>query len=1742
MALQRSPFSKPATGNTTPPNPFLPDQSKAITLGSGPIPSSVLPGQKTNLYEEKNQLENAYYTALAKIASSNVSDRTKKQLQRTLEVKYKQGGFVQPGDVSQATSWKGILSASAQAAFAPIKVIGETTSLVSRTLQSATKEIADGIYHNFNANDPNAPKMSWNDFVSQAKNKDFKLVHTGVKWVDSTLDFVTDVAFDPSTYLGVGELQFIGKSGRLALAAKLGTEEMMTKYPSLVGSLDNIMRYGVAAVPKDVRAAEGIGYGVRFAGKMIPKTEALASVFVGGPDSLSLATRVRTGIGDMIAKSEKLNAGRLALTPSTKVGLVTKMVGRDKGLSDSVVAQEVAHWTASKFGKGYKTEAYAKNLFNIRDTIRSYKSLPEADKSLVVGLIENTDLAVPSHLKDIVDNYRGWQSSLRDGVNAIYSKFNADFSARMNDIGFVDDFIHHRITPDALKYIFSSAGERSGYFKTGDLTVAEIGGATGTAMHRTISAPKILEDGTTQYSKFMGENITSKNVIQEVNAIFRKKTGLDADFFQNDLVAIADSYAYSMAAARGREAYYRRLMDYGDNIIKVINTKSVPNKELVGNLQRIAGGLAKTRIQLTNTIKAGEKAVGKSIDNAVARANRILDNKAAETAANAKTISAVEQKLATLEGELAVAAEAAKSVSADERGAFYDIHKALYEDVLSLRRAIRNGDALEKASYDELKRIYMDIYPQRKNLPKTVSELVDGIVRAQGGTETKAYRELSKRLDVLRKQIETIPDMDAGALNEMIAIEQKLTNDIAGHEVLGNVRLNADYSPDGFLYGSWEDLTPREFDPSFVGTPYRVLSTQPVVPGGPDMTVDEIAGFRKAFMGDSNSVAVHALETSAVHDMRDPANFQDFWMPENGFGDAISLSMRRAGLDDSADAWDMAWRDAIETGSVDPTFDAVYPELGDIMGLTGTMVTAKHGAGVVDDNFLVQSFDTLRDMLNNVAAVNSIENSDMVAGQMLDDVLGYMSEQSFGKPMLLPSQTIYGVDNPMADGAYSVIVPENFSYAQHHGGGVLEGKTTSPVHFVKDNEFVGAIMNNDLHSVALDASEKLGQTLENTAVLQGMKEQRDIAVQEFNKIRGQKGSAAAHASKRMKETDAAWAQWNESQTINVTVKGKERTLTRDQALDILNASQAQLNSKAVKYEADVLARERGAVKGIEGRLQGQRERLSTLLNQKQVLEKWNDTAGAYLRAEIDDFLKVVALKPPAGAAATETRKWGQQVIDRLNQIKTLQGSKEATALERVFTTLYANEAQLAYHDAFMAPAAQQAIDLASAGSLLPKAIDDIQAGWEAIANTGLQMPKEYADVIKPNLMKLRNRANQGLFKTVLEKYQSVFKVYATMSAGFAVRNGLSATFMNTVAGVDAKHQLLGIDAAIQYRRKGATKWIDALGNKVNKDMAGESMRAVYATGRGISDEFMSPQVVGALGKLTDNPLTRGFGAMNTFVEDSVRFAMAYDTLAKGGTFDDAVYRISRYHFDYSDLSKVDEEVKRFLIPFWIWTTRNIPLQMTEQLMRPGAYNAYENLRNRNPIAGDVLVPKWLAEQGPISLGGNMLLNPDLPQNRLYSTATGLLDPKKLAGQANPLIKVVMELIADKQLAMDIPFTDKFQDARGLDKALAAIGAATGIDALGYRDAQGNLQVNPRASYALSTLLPPVATAERLTGGIAGGKTTYQERQLSSLLSWLGIPIRNLGEQQQRGEAINRQFQIADLLKELARKGVIQSGG
>ena len=1769
MAVSRSPFNKKPTSSTdtTLPkqssaglNPFQSEGEESESLfqtlqglgAAGTVKSGGGSEQlKSTVRQEKHRLDRAYRSSLAKIARSSTLDQKGKDKARKRLTDLYNTGMTQ--EQPDSSAWSMVKGLAGDVVTAPAKVVStalDISSTASRYIQSGVKEAADLTYMFFDAGtagrNANGPRGSWSDFINQGKDKNFRLMpQTGVGWLDKTIDIGIDIATDPLTYVGVGSLKYVGAAGRSELMVKLGTTEMLAKHPQLVGKLAEIGKYGAAAVPKEVRAAEGIGYGVRYMGQIVPKTEFIAGALTGKKGVIT-AARLGTGKAARTAGVVTKTTGKF--TPSSRKAMKMAGIGYNAGLSDKQVVEEVAHYTAQRFAKGYKSEAYRKNVGGVKDLLKEIREAGATNK--VYKLVESPEEFAKStdvQLKDFATRYMAWQDEVRSGVNNIRLKFNTDYGANMKEIGFVDDYLHHKMTDKAFRFAYGEKGQATGFFRDADLTPMELGQNTGAAMHRTLRAPEVQPDGTVKYSKFMDEDVVLDDnfptVVDKVNEIFRRKSGEEYDFFETDIFAIADSYAYSMGAARGREAYVRRLLDYGGDVARVINTKVVPDKDLVASLTGVHAGLVKVRNRLAAKVTTGQVIAKTKAEDALKTAGKVLEEKDAKKFLLDTDIKNITTALDDLEVKLNNALINAGVKNEAERGAFADVHRVLIDQVRTLRSAIEFGRVEEQVAYDILKDIFLKVRPDAKRIPKSATELYNAVARAQGINDPQELKELTKRLKSLQSQLADTPPVDADELNDLLDIERQLTEQIEGYRVLGDVKMEADYADDGLLYARFDDLIERPYDPDAEPV-LRVMDTRPIAGTDGLSTSDEISGMRRAQLSDPNTVAVHALPTSEIMDMRTPEAFNAFWDLKNGVGDAVGYALNRAGIDPE-NAWASVLDDLLDGDIMDPMFEQVYPEMASIMELIVGLSRSEFPHDAVDDELIIGVFKTLDDLFMDAAYSIGREGSEVVSKQMWTDFMMAMAnETAKGKnytPILFPSKVLHGFDNDVADGAYSLLLPDEFNYAMRYGqktvgDDLIEG-TATPVSFTNENEFVRSIVDADYHTASLEVnslSEELGSVIQTQQTQQFM---REGVAEEAKRTGRQIGNVKSVGSRRVKAAERAMKQYEQSGLITIRDEsGKRLNVTVEEATRILTRSEEKLNNKIVALEEKLLAGTERVTGPIQRDINYHRQRLVTLVDQKRVIEKWNASTGDALRADIDALSMAIHTNAPAGVAGTNSREWSRKVTERINNIAKLEGTGVKDAWERVSMQLASDEAKLVMYDSLIIPGAMDDITAAGFAGLA----DDILDGWTAIESTGVQIPKEFADVLKPNIAKMRKMANSNEYLNIYKRYNQIFKIYATMTPGFVVRNAMSATFMNKVAGVDNKAILDGTKAMIAYHKHGPEKWLDVLKitDPVERTMYQDGIRAVMATGRGIQSDFIVPSLKGSVGeKIVNNKATEMLGRANEFTENSVRFPMALDSLRKGYKYDEAIYRITRYHFDYTDLSSFDEGMKNF-IPFWVWTSKNLPLQMTEQLIHPKMYMNYERLQRENPVASDVVLPSWLGEMGPMGLGGSTVLAPDLPQLRLQSTAKSLADPRRLLGQANPLVKLPIELLGDKQLAMDIPFTDKYEEAKGADKAIAALASMLGVDAIGQRDAEGTLTINPKVNYALGNLIPTLGTAQRLSGGAIGGKATYNERMLTSWLTAAGVPVRNVGPRQQRGELINRQFKLAKEIKDLSKKGKV----
>jgi hypothetical protein len=1596
------------------------------------------------------------------------------------------------------------------------------------------------------------------DMVNQAKDPDWGLKKTVIakrnvernKFIGSAQNLIAEEITKPLNYVtGVGQVQYVGKAGRIALAAKFQTVEMIAKYPVLADKANEITRIGMWAIPREIRLAEGINTGLRLAGKPVQWTEPVADV-IGKGWALT-----RAQIGDISRATASLpfkvkgfDVVPALVTPASRiaVGVAGRKVKGEYVLSNAGAIRGLAGWSAANAGKGETGFAYIGFKSQVKEIIDEAREQGVASK--LISLIEDPELPRTVIEDGLVKRYKAWQDDSYKAIEQQYKRFGVDFGTDIPDFSFINNYVHHTISKDAKNWIRMAKGfdTKTGVkaaFNVNNLSHDEIVTVGAPLKYRSLKAGE----------EFMGRTL-EKGGIDEINKIFKEVTQTDINFFETDIGSIADSYANSLAKQKGREVFTRRLMAYGEDAAQKLLDNEIPNKNLANELIKSHKGLVAVR----NSLRLGAANQRQTLRDIVGRGMKYADDLVKENLKQRKLtereIKATVAKLRALEFDLSRARTMASTVEVSMRENFDSAHSVLLAQVKELRQAIEIGDGGLAEVRTTLQQTYMAMFPNSRRIPDDINILADRIMAARGAPASREARAVQAELRQINTQLDLV-DPNSPEYAALVQQEGYYKDLLNGYRIMGEVRATQTYAPDnGFLYTSQTDLGSPD-------APFQLLHSEPTV-----------------FQGTSDVIGVHAFPDSKVVDSRTSEGVQEIFGSDN-FVKSIDTQLQDAGLDTNR-VFIKTYYDLKQGLPLDPEIERGYPDLVNL--IDDILENSKREMPAGGDADVVHSiYDDFVSTMVGIAHMSRMPNAEQVGRTIIDSALGDVAlaadleKQLDG--LLLPAKLF---DETAEDTAIVVVKPQNYTVTPSNSA-------TAPVQGA-DNPVLGSILRSDYTTASEAAAGRL-------AAAAGARQEVDVArtsiASRISELTAQKEMLATQKVQRQQVVAGAREQVAEIQgrKQTVTVAGQRVVLDRagiTKALETATKQEAKLRRNLersiVKAVGDV------KVGGVETKLLRYEDRLQVLFEQAKTLKQWNDGTGNALRNELAAVGQAMLNMPARGEAGVAAREWVRSVQRSVESTKYIKDKAVKDAYERVTQLLHVGEIGLAQaEDAVVAN--RELIDIVKTGrfgAIMAPVEARVLEGWEAILGLGVQAPEQLLSVWKPNLQKMLAKSNAGMTQRFLAASRDLFKTYAITSVGFVVRNSYSSMFMNAVAGVDGMTAVNGVKAMNALNKYGAVKWLDELGimDPVLRGQYEQALKAAIATGlQGSFTDLREPVLAGTLGErvinllnktgldstslgtrmqpaaenaadfvrrqgFSTNSYTRGVRRANTRVEAAVRFPMALDTILKNGSYDDAVARVTRYHFDYSDLSKLDEVALQF-VPFWIWTTRNIPNQITNQFMRPNAYNIFEKVQQTLPVDSEQILPEWQESREPLGFGrfnvpllgeGYYTSQPDMPQQRLQEGLRSILDPRRLIGQAYPFVKLPVEYFAGKQLGIDVgPFPER-TPARGLELAAVNVLESIGFDPM--YDKEGNKTIAGFTQYALGNAIPLISRIQRLSGGSLGGKENYATRTGQSWLNELGIPITIIKDNNVRSEFINRQFTLKDLTKELISRNLIPAEG
>ena len=299
------------------------------------------------------------------------------------------------------------------------------------------------------------------------------------------------------------------------------------------------------------------------------------------------------------------------------------------------------------------------------------------------------------------------------------------------------------------------------------------------------------------------------------------------------------------------------------------------------------------------------------------------------------------------------------------------------------------------------------------------------------------------------------------------------------------------------------------------------------------------------------------------------------------------------------------------------------------------------------------------------------------------------------------------------------------------------------------------------------------------------------------------------------------------------------------------------------------------------------------------------------------------------------------------------------------------------------------------------------------------------------LDKLATGWNPGQAAKYFDTMTTAWRGLAISTHGFLVRNFQGGMWNNMISGhVTPKSASRFTKGYVQYHRTG-----HVADNEVRNVI--EIMRergSLYSQGQ----VGMDVQSV-AKKERTWNPVKPFFSKGSQWVpvskvstgsakvEDVLRGQMAFGIMTKmhgsvEARYATALAEIHKWHFDYTDLSKYDHNM-RLVFPFWTWMSRNFSLQMRLMTERPqqalAADRLMENIGEGSPF--NPYIPEWMNMARYVQVNQSTMVNIELPPTAVWRDAWmgnwlgGGSHPPPILGATNPLGRGLVEVLTKKDL-------------------------------------------------------------------------------------------------------------------------------
>ena len=274
---------------------------------------------------------------------------------------------------------------------------------------------------------------------------------------------------------------------------------------------------------------------------------------------------------------------------------------------------------------------------------------------------------------------------------------------------------------------------------------------------------------------------------------------------------------------------------------------------------------------------------------------------------------------------------------------------------------------------------------------------------------------------------------------------------------------------------------------------------------------------------------------------------------------------------------------------------------------------------------------------------------------------------------------------------------------------------------------------------------------------------------------------------------------------------------------------------------------------------------------------------------------------------------------------------------------------------------------------------------------------------------------------------------------------------------------------------------------------------------------------------SENILFTSIGRLNQRAEFTLRGALAHHIMMGGGSPGEALAAVYKYHFDYTNLTHMDQKMK-MVVPFWTWQKNIIPVLIESLGKKPEAWNRIVQVKGELELTSERegIVPDYFGENMGIRLpfqsdGNRVYALPDLPFKDLArylktpsSPARGLIE------SALPFYKLPIELWAGKRTFADIPFTGRYQQVPHAMEKLPGFMPLMSAFGQAEKNKRGEWKMRDQTIYVVEQAMPLLGRMRRLIPN----EDAKQKRLMTTYFSTLfGLGLRTNTPQEKRNQLI-----------------------